>query len=237
MTISQIKKWLTENYLTIVAIGGAYSLYKIVTYFSGDDVGELGFTKEMKYPELMSVILKGESKGYNDHNYYKGGNLQGYVQGQYGNKYGALARNLSDYTLEEIMEFQKNSRSSGYGQLWAVGKYQMIPTTFAATRISAGLKLTDKFSPVNQDKMGMALLKNRPNTWKYITKQVSDSENTLNAAALDLAKEWSSIGVPYAMNGHWGSAVAKNESYYKPYDRASTKTEDIQNALKKSRKS
>ena len=83
----------------------------------------------------------------------------------------------------------------------------------------------------------MALLKNRPNTWKYITKQVSDTSANLNAAALDLAKEWSSIGVPYALTGHWGVAVDKNESYYKPYDRASSDTEDVQKQLKSARKS
>lgn len=237
MTISNAKKWLTNNYLYLVAIGGAYSLYKIVTYFSGDDIGDLGFTKEMKYPELMSVILKGESGGYNDHNYYKGSSLGGYVQGRYGNKYGALAKNLSDYTIGEIIGFQQNQRSSGYGQLWAVGKYQMIPTTFAATRITAGLKLTDKFSPENQDKMGMALLKNRPNAWAYITKAKADSTENLQAAAFDIAREWSSVGMPYARTGFHNVSVVKNESFYKPYDTASTKTEDIQAALKKSRKS
>ena len=190
----------------------------------------------MKYPELMASILKGESHTYNDHNYYNP-SLGGYSEGQWGRKYGALTKNLSEYTIGEIQAFQRNSRSTSAGQLWAVGKYQMIPTTFASMIQKAGLKSTDVFSPSNQDKMGMQLLKNRANAWKYITKQVSDTSANLNAAALDLAKEWSSVGVPYALTGHWGVPVGVNESFYKPNDRATTKTEDVQKQLKSARKS
>lgn len=234
MTISDIKKWVSKNYLQILAVGGVYSLYKIVTYFSGEDVSELGFTKEMKYPELMAAILKGESRTYNDHNYYNP-SLGGYSEGQWGRKYSALTKDLSEYTIGEIQAFQRNSRSSSAGQLWAVGKYQMIPTTFATMITKAGLKSTDKFSPLNQDKMGMQLLKNRANAWKFITKQVSDNQTNLNAAAFDIAQEWSSVGMPYARMGHWGVPVVKNESYYKPTDRASNSTESVQKALKEAR--
>jgi len=226
----------------IVVPSGAFALYKIVNYFSGDNAvtssgnvkSKSGYTSEMKYPKLMDAVLSGEASGYNDHNYYNP-SLRGYVQGKWGNKYSLLTKNLVDYTISEILSFQSNSRNTSAGQLWAVGRYQIIPTTLRATYPSAGLKLTDKFSPSNQDKLGMALLRKRPKTWSYLTKKTNDTATSLNAAALDLAMEWSSIGVPYSLLGHWKVNVAKNESYYKPQDRATTPTEKIQNALKESR--
>lgn len=240
--MSKIISWLKTNYMWVAVPIGTYSLYKIVSFFSkqggtgvNTKVVEGGYTKKMKYPTLMDTILKGESHSYNDHNYYKGGSLNGYVQGKYGRKYGALLKNLSDYTIGEIMAWQANSRSSDYGQLWAVGRYQIIPVTLKGAVAKAGLKSTDKFSPENQDKLGMALLQGRPNAWKYISKQVPDTAANLQAAAFDLAREWSSVGMPFATTGFWRVPVGVNESYYKPNDRATTKTEDIQKALKKSR--
>jgi hypothetical protein len=235
MNFTTIKKWVSKHYLQLLAVGGAYSLYKIVTYFSSDDIdNKSGYTSEMKYPVLMNAILKGESSGYNDHNYYSP-SLNGYVEGKWGRKYGSFTKNLSDYTIGEIIGFQNRSRSGGSGQLWAVGRYQIIPTTLNGSYAIAGLRLTDKFSPENQDKIGMALLKQRPKAWSYLTKRVNDTQENLNSAALDMAMSWSSVGVPYALRGHWGVPVSKNESYYKPYDRASTDTTLVQNALKKSR--
>jgi hypothetical protein len=246
MVSETIKNWLTKNYKTVIALGGVFALYKIVKYFSGEDTKPVkkeesnksnisGFTKEMKYPKLMSEILKGESGGYNDHNYYKGGSLGGYVEGKYGKKYSALTKNLTDYTLGQVIGFQNNSRSSNYGQLWAVGRYQIIPTTLTGTYKSAGLKLTDKFSAANQDKLAMALLKGRPNLWKYLTKQVDDSLTNKYSAALDIAKTWSSVGVPYPNVSFWGLPILKNDSFYSPKDKATTKTENIQKLLKESR--
>lgn len=246
MTSEAIKNWLTKNYKAVLAVGGVFALYKIVKYFSGQDIKPVkdeegnksnisGFTKEMKYPKLMSEILKGESGGYNDHNYYKGSSLGGFVEGKYGKKYGALTKNLTDYTLGQVIQFQNNSRSSGYGQLWAVGRYQIIPTTLTGTYKSAGLKLTDKFSAANQDKLAMALLKGRPKLWKYLTKQVDDSMSNRNSAALDVAKTWSSVGVPYPNVSFWGLPILKNDSFYAPKDKATTKTEKIQELLKVSR--
>jgi|694.fasta_scaffold25981_3 hypothetical protein len=239
--MSNLIGWLKKNYMYVVVPVGAISLYKIVNYFSGGGTSDksvskaTGYTKYMKYPELMNAILKGESNSYNDHNYYNP-NLQGYVQGRWGRKYPAFTKNLSDYTIGEIIAFQNQSRSGGAGQLWAVGKYQIIPSTLKGSYAVSGLKLSDKFSPENQDKIGMALLKLRPKAWNYLTKKVGDTQDNLNSAALDIAMSWSSVGVPYALKGFWGVPVTKNESYYKPYDRATTDTTSIQKYLRTSRK-
>jgi hypothetical protein len=246
MTSEAIKNWLTKNYKAVFAVGGVFALYKIVKYFSREDIKPVkkdegnkanigGFTKEMKYPKLMNEILKGESAGYNDHNYYKGGSLGGFVQGKYGRRYGALTKNLSDYTLGQVIQFQNNSRSSGYGQLWAVGRYQIIPTTLAASYKAAGLKLTDKFSAANQDKLAMQLLRGRSSVWNYLTKKVDDTLPNRLSAALAISKEWSSVGVPYPNVSFWGLPILKNDSFYSPKDKATTKTENIQSALKASR--
>ena len=73
----------------------------------------------------------------------------------------------------------------------------------------------------------MALL--RTNTIKYLNKEVADTQDNLNKAALDIAQTWSSVGVPYPING-----AATDASYYggNGVDRAATKTADVQAALK-----
>jgi hypothetical protein len=239
--MNKVLNWIKLNYLYVSIPVGAISLYAIARYVLKKSSGKIslnkyGFTKAMTYPEVMNVVLKGESGGYNDHNYYvTGGTLRGYVQGKWGAKYPLLKKDLSEYTIGDILGFQSHARDS-VGQLFATGRYQIIPSTLAGSYRAAGLTWNDKYSPENQDKIAIQLLKGRPTAWRYLTKQVPDTTANLQAAALDIAKTWSSVGVPYPMTGHWGVSLSKNDSFYKPYDRGTTKTEDLQAALKASRK-
>lgn len=192
----------------------------------------LNFTSVMKYQELMSVILKHESKGYDDHNYYTGNKLNSYVKYLFGTPYRGLKDVLTNTTLKDIRLMQNANRFNPLGQLWAVGRYQIIPPTMFDIAAKAGLKDTDKFTPENQDKLGMYLLLNkRPNLGAYLKGTVPDTDANLKAAAMDVAMEWSSVGVPYPINGK-----PVNSSYYGHLgEKASTKTEDVQKALKQAR--
>lgn len=59
-------------------------------------------------------------------------------------------KKVSQMTIEEAIKFGK-SRGANRG---ALGKYQFMPTTLTEALIkSAGLKMTDMFSPENQDKL------------------------------------------------------------------------------------
>ena len=184
--------------------------------------------------EFFDVILKGESKTYNDHNWYTGSGLKGYIEGINDNKYSKLEKPLSEYTIGEVKSFQSNSRF-GAGQLWATGRYQIIPDTLKGVTLKAGLSDSDKYNKTNQDKLALQLLMNRSPIKKYLTKKVEDNKNNLESASLSMAQIWSSIGVPYFMRGNNGF-INKNQSYYAGGgDSASVKTEDVQKALKKLR--
>lgn len=185
---------------------------------------------------FFNVVLAGESKTYNDHNYYTNSGLKGYVEGSFGSKYPKLKKDLSDYTIGDIKSFQSRSRDN-IGQLWATGRYQIIPDTLKGISSKAGLKDNDRYNSTNQDKLALELLLNRSSIKNYITKVVPDTKENLEKASLSMAKIWSSIGVPYPIQGS-RKYVQKNESYYSGGgDKASVSTEKVQSALKKLRAS
>lgn len=187
--------------------------------------------------KFFDVILKGESKTYNDHNYYvDGSKLKGYIQGSWGTKYSPIKKDLSQHTIGEIKSFQANNRDS-VGQLWATGRYQIIPNTLKSVSSKVSLSDSDLYNEVNQDKMAIQLLYGRTPIRNYITGAVADNKENLEKASLSMAQIWSSIGVPYAMQGRkrW---INKNESYYQGGgDNAHVTTEATQEALKKLRNS
>ncbi len=184
---------------------------------------------------FFDVILKGESVTYNDHNWYTNNGLKGYIQGRSSNRYPLLTKDLSQYTIGEVMAFQNKPRNSN-GQLWATGRYQIIPNTLKGMVTNLNLPSNTKYDKKTQDEIGISLLLERTNAKKYLTQQVEDNKANLEKASLDVAKIWSSVGVPYAMKGHKQN-ISKNQSYYAGGgDVASIKTEVVQQALKNLRK-
>lgn len=189
-----------------------------------------------KITAFFDVALKGESKTYNDHNWYTSGGLKGYIEGRSSSPYSQLTKPLSQYTIGEVRAFQSRSRDN-VGQLWATGRYQIIPDTLSGLLPSTGLKNSDPYNQKNQDKLALQLLMERSTIRKYLKQEVPDTKQNLEAAALSMAKIWSSIGVPYATKGK-KKYVQRNESYYSGGgDRATTKTEDVQRALMELRNS
>jgi hypothetical protein len=186
-------------------------------------------TKTEALKTFFDSALKGESKTYNDHNWYVGSKLKGYIEGQNSNKYPLLKKNVSDSTIGEVKEFQAKQRI-GDGQLWAIGRYQIIPTTLKGVQKTLGLSDSTKFNQTVQDQMGYALMIQRTNLKNYLLGVSADSKENRQQASLDMSKIWSSIGVPYAINGR-----AYNQSYYSS-DRASVNTELIQDKLQELRK-
>jgi len=188
---------------------------------------------------FFDIILKGESRTYNDHNWYictGQGCLRGYIEGRNQNPYPLLKKPLSEYKIKEIIDFQSKPRTRDVGQLWATGRYQIIPKTLKGIYVKAGLKDTDLYNKANQDKMGLALMKERTAIRNYIHGLNSDTKENRQKAALEMAKIWSSVGVPYRVQGQ-RRMVEKNESYYSGGgDKASVDTEVVQIALQELRK-
>jgi hypothetical protein len=185
---------------------------------------------------FFDVILRGESKTYNDHNWYvcKGkGCLKGYIQGstKNPNQYPLLKKPLSEYTIGEIQEFQSRARDST-GKLWATGRYQIIPDTLNGLVTSLGLSKSDKYDKETQDKMGYQLLVERKAIKDYITGQNEDNKENAEKASLEVAKIWSSVGVPFPVQGR-SQFVQKDQSfYYGGGDVASEPSANVIEALK-----
>ena len=181
---------------------------------------------------FFGEILAGESKTYNDHNWYTSGGLKGYIEGQNKSPYPLLNNKpLSEYSVGEVLDFQSKPRDAN-GQLWATGRYQIIPSTLKGLLGPSGVNRSDKYNKETQDKLGLQLLKNRGGIKSYIYGEVPDTTDALNKAITQTAMVWSSVGVPQDMQGAKKS-IKKGESYYSGGgDRASVSPDRVGSALK-----
>lgn len=187
-------------------------------------------TREEALRDFFNTALKGESKTYNDHNWYTSGGLRGFIEGRNTSRYPLLTKPLSEYTIGEVMAFQARPRDAN-GQLWATGRYQIIPKTLIGAVSKVGLKKSDLYNKENQDKLAFQLLTERSAIRNYLNGTVADTLENRQKASLEMAKIWSSIGIPYDVNGK-----KKDESYYKSKgDKASVASELIQQKLQQLR--
>ena len=187
---------------------------------------------EKDIKEFFNVILAGESKTYDDHNWYTSSGLRGYIKGRSSSRYPLLNKDLSKYKVSEVIAFQSRVRDNN-GQLWATGRYQIIPNTLKGLLSKANVSTNDQYNEKTQDKLGLALLKERSKIWNYLNGTIPDNESNLNIASLEMAKIWASIGVPYDMNGRYGW-ISKDSSYYSGGgDKAHVKSADVKSALRK----
>ena len=80
---------------------------------------------------------------------------------------------MLDMTINEVIEFQKEKLKDGRKSV-AVGRYQMLyPEDYAA---AAGLPLTAKFTPSNQDKMVIAYLKKYRKLSEFIKGEITNEQ-------------------------------------------------------------
>ena len=78
-----------------------------------------------------------------------------------------IGKNLTAMTIGEIIRRQDRRLTNDQGFIHAAGRYQIIGNTLPEAMRGAGLKPTDMFSPENQDKMGIYLLKTGgPGKWE-----------------------------------------------------------------------
>ena len=80
---------------------------------------------------------------------------------------------MLDMSINELIEFQKEKLKDGRKSV-AVGRYQMLyPEDYAA---AAGLSLTAKFTPKNQDKMVIAYLKKNRKLNEFIKGEITNEQ-------------------------------------------------------------
>jgi len=151
---------------------------------------------------ILAFIAKGEG-GYNSMNQGTKGNR---IVGSTGDSSSKIGKKLTDLTIEDIIKRQdylmnkSNPQEGNYG-LFAVGRYQFIPSTFKSIVRDTGIDPKTKFTPDVQDKLGMALLRrDAPAAADYIDGKSTDRVRALTS----LAKVWASIPLPNG-NSAYGS--------------------------------
>ena len=118
------------------------------------------------------------------------GNYYAYNRGMAGDT-KKPAIDITKLTIAQIMAKQNTKMSDGKRELFALGKYQMIPSTLAEAvkNPKVGVSVNDFFIPDVQEKLFMHLMYKRKNLMDYIEGR---SDN-IEAAVNDLAAEFASL--------------------------------------------
>lgn len=181
---------------------------------------------------LLDVIASGEGN-YNSVNRGRAGDSPG----DWAKK--SLGKSITEMSIKEIRQHQggKNkdcwyNGQKGKANLFAVGRYQLIPCTLKYATIGIpDLDVRTIYEPEVQDAVGVFLLfVKRPIVGEYLLGEHSDFKE----AGQELAKEFASVPIQYS-NGK----CKRGQSYYCG-DRAGNKAhiplEDIERAMKLVRK-
>ena len=130
---------------------------------------------EQRLKPLMDLIATGEGD-YNAVNRGWAGDTPRGIQGLRG-------RTFENFTVKEVMEMQR-------WQVYAVGRYQFIPSTLRWAVRMSGVGEMDMFTPETQDKlMATLIVYKRPAIGAYLR----GDHNFLGWALDELAKEWASV--------------------------------------------
>jgi muramidase (phage lysozyme) len=123
----------------------------------------------------------------------------------YGHKENTLPKPVTEFTLDELTAAQLR-----WGKNWgssAAGKFQILRKTLLGLMATLKLSGDAKFSKKTQDMLGTQLLLGRG------FARFASGSMTLEAFAIELAKEWASMPVLSAMQGA-SRKVAAGQSYY-----------------------
>ena len=140
-----------------------------------------------KYPKFDKLLGRHEG-GYDDFNAKNGSKYTAHRGEEI-----ADGKKLSDLTVGEVMQMQKN------GELNAAGHYQITKDAMIdAVRLS-GISTDEKFSPEIQDKLfedGLLKKAGAGKLYDYITGKSDD----IDKAMLATAQEWAAFPVPHNMH-------------------------------------
>lgn len=157
----------------------------------------------IKPPSLDGFIASGE------------GSWNSYNRGIAGDS--RTPQNLVDMSVGEIMRRQSLPRNHPE-YLFAVGQFQIIPDTMRSAvwpaLKAAGFSLNDKFSPELQTTAFREVLLTEAKARGAIRNFITGASDNVNAAILDLAKEFASVGVPQDGPDHKGRIVRKGSTFY-----------------------
>jgi len=147
-------------------------------------------------PSSKKDLLEFIGQGEGTYNSLNRGTINGNIIGseREGSRSG---KKISELTISEIRNYQKIKDPNNPERLFTVGKYQTRPSTFE--QAVKGLELSDDtvFSPEVQDQIGVYLVGDkRPRLGKFLE---GDESVSVDTAILDLALEFASMPVPFAI--------------------------------------
>jgi hypothetical protein len=156
---------------------------------------------------LLDLIAQSEGN-YNSVNRGRAGDTPGGYPG------------LDRLTIGQVRSLQRDEG------IFAVGRYQFIPSTLEIAVRDSGMLPSDLFNPEGQDMLAVALLLGgkRPKLRDYL----QGGDVSLEDAQLELAKEWASIPMANGKGFYDGDSAG---------NRASAKVAEVQKALKQARES
>lgn len=146
-------------------------------------VGSPAITAEAHLPKLRTnpivpvanLLAKGEGD-WNSVNRGRAGDTPGGIR-------SITGKSFSDHTVGEVKALQRR-------RIYAVGRYQLIPSTLSFAVSKAGVKATERFTPQVQNRLLQALLDyKRPSIGGYIRGE----HDNLNRALRAMALEWASV--------------------------------------------
>ena len=128
-------------------------------------------------------------------------------------------KKLSNMTIAEVRPFQAITDPEDANRLFTVGKYQMVPDTFDIAVEGLGLSEDTVLTSEVQDQMGIYLVSKKPGRSRLSGFLTGNTDISSDAAMLDLAMEFASVPVPFAIKkGKYGSwpkrDIAAGESFY-----------------------
>ena len=167
---------------------------------------------------IKDFIAKDESGGdYEIYNFGKSGGSGIRSSTPSSKYYKADAIKLTTKTIREILVLQRSSDNPlGKGDLFAVGKYQLIPGTLYS--IASKLNYLDKrYDVTTQEELGDYLVLNkRKDTGNYVNGNNSGDQKDLERAIQALGLEFASFPIITKDGKNWGNVVTGtgNKAYY-----------------------
>jgi len=138
-------------------------------------------TFEERCQPIADLIAKGEGN-WDSVNRGRAGDTPGGIQSITGKRFHEL-------TVEQVLWLQR-------GSVYAVGRYQLIPSTMKLAVKWSGIAWSAKFDQTTQNKLFCTLLSHkRPQIGRYL-----NGEGAIQPALDALAKEWASVAYrgPYS---------------------------------------
>ena len=187
--------------------------------------------------DSLAALINGAESGKSGYNAYNRGTMGNKILGPIG------PRDLTKMTIAEIFtDMQRNH--SDEKRLFAVGKYQCIPSTLRDAVLHLGIDPnTTYFDATTQERIFSDYLldKKRPKISAYIKGKSDDVKAAMN----DAASEWASLPDPNTGKGKYGngnaasvstdtlaSMLTKSRNLYKVFkDRGMSESEAYQKAV------